>query len=213
MAEIKKGILGGFSGTVGTVVGSNWRGKDIIKSRPKTTNKPPTDRQLEQCVKFAAAIAFLSPLKQILSAYFGTDSGTRSRVNLATSYLIMQAIEMNDGLPRFLYSKVLMTKGDLAGFQNLSVTPAAGNRLDFAWEDNSTQARAAVNDVFCCVAYSEELQQFASTDGPALRQDGSASVAMPPEFTGKSVHLYAYFRNAAANAACNSVYLGSVTPA
>ena len=35
MAEIKKGILGGFSGKVGTVVGVNWRGKDIIRSLPK----------------------------------------------------------------------------------------------------------------------------------------------------------------------------------
>ncbi len=35
MAEIKKGILGGFSGKVGTVVGVNWRGKDIIRSYQK----------------------------------------------------------------------------------------------------------------------------------------------------------------------------------
>ena len=34
MAEIKKGILGGFSGKVGPVVGANWRGKDIIRSTP-----------------------------------------------------------------------------------------------------------------------------------------------------------------------------------
>lgn len=35
MAKIKKGILGGFSGKVETVVGVNWRGKDIISSLPK----------------------------------------------------------------------------------------------------------------------------------------------------------------------------------
>lgn len=48
MAQIKKGILGGFSGKVGTVVGANWRGKDIIRSLQKSNNKAPTDLQLLQ---------------------------------------------------------------------------------------------------------------------------------------------------------------------
>ncbi|MGV0847474.1 hypothetical protein ACTS9T_13015 [Empedobacter falsenii] len=43
MAEIKKGILGGFSGKVGTVVGVNWRGKDIINSLPKKSKRRSTD--------------------------------------------------------------------------------------------------------------------------------------------------------------------------
>lgn len=38
MATLNKGILGGFSGKVGTVVGANWRGLDIIRSRPKISN-------------------------------------------------------------------------------------------------------------------------------------------------------------------------------
>jgi len=35
MGTIKKGILGGFSGKVGTVVGSSWKGIVLIyKSKP-----------------------------------------------------------------------------------------------------------------------------------------------------------------------------------
>ena len=43
MAEIKKGILGGFSGKVGTVVGVNWRGRDIIKKKKKKSKRRSTD--------------------------------------------------------------------------------------------------------------------------------------------------------------------------
>ena len=39
MARITKGILGGFSVKVGTVVGANWSGKDIIRSVPKLSKK------------------------------------------------------------------------------------------------------------------------------------------------------------------------------
>jgi hypothetical protein len=31
MAKISQGILGGFSGTVGTVVGGHWRGIDYMR--------------------------------------------------------------------------------------------------------------------------------------------------------------------------------------
>ena len=37
MGTIKQGILGGFSGKVGTVVGSSWKG--ISYMRGKTTNR------------------------------------------------------------------------------------------------------------------------------------------------------------------------------
>ena len=33
MLRVTKEILGGFSGKVGTIVGANFRGKDIIRSR------------------------------------------------------------------------------------------------------------------------------------------------------------------------------------
>ena len=42
MANISKGILGGFSGKVGTIVGANYRGKDIIRSVPKKSGRKPT---------------------------------------------------------------------------------------------------------------------------------------------------------------------------
>ncbi|WP_291131895.1 DUF6266 family protein [Flavobacterium sp. UBA7682] len=46
MGTYNKGILGPFSGKVGTVVGANWRGKDIMRSLPKKTNRTPTETQL-----------------------------------------------------------------------------------------------------------------------------------------------------------------------
>jgi len=41
MGKIEKGILGGFSGKVGTVVGGNWRGIDYMRSKGKRSNTAP----------------------------------------------------------------------------------------------------------------------------------------------------------------------------
>lgn len=34
MGTFSKGILGGFSGTVGTVIGGNWKGIQYMRSQP-----------------------------------------------------------------------------------------------------------------------------------------------------------------------------------
>ncbi len=48
MGRIKQGANGGFSGKAGSVIGSSWKGIEYIKGRPKVSNKPATQRQLEQ---------------------------------------------------------------------------------------------------------------------------------------------------------------------
>ena len=42
MGTYNKGILGAFSGKVGPVVGATWRGKDVMRSLPKKTNRLAT---------------------------------------------------------------------------------------------------------------------------------------------------------------------------
>lgn len=211
MATISKGILGGFSGKVGTVVGANWRGKDIIRSVPKTGHRTATDKQLLQQMKFKLVVTFLQPLKSIQNLYFGSESGAKSRVNLAVSYTINEAVQVVDDLPELVYSKVLITKGDLAGFQSLTATPQSGGILQLSWEDNTVQGNASATDRANVVAYCEELEEFIIWQSVALRSEVSASVTLPSPYVGKEVHLWAYFNNEAETQACNSPYVGTVT--
>jgi hypothetical protein len=44
MGKISKGILGGFSGTVGTVVGGKWKGIDYMRSKPSIRKGAPRRR-------------------------------------------------------------------------------------------------------------------------------------------------------------------------
>lgn len=46
MGTIKKGILGGFSGKVGTVVGSSWKGIAYMRSLPQNMKNPRTEGQV-----------------------------------------------------------------------------------------------------------------------------------------------------------------------
>lgn len=211
MARIVKGILGGFSGKVGTVVGANWRGQDIIRSMPKPSSRPPSDKQLMQQVKFKLVIGFLQPVKNIQNKYFGSGSGSKSRVNMAVSYTINEAIQMVGDVPELMYNKVLITKGDLAGFQNVTAVPQIGNIVKLTWEDNSVQGNANAADKANAVCYCEELGTFEIFQSVAERSELTAEVTLPGYYAGKEIQVWVFFNNVKETLACNSAYLGAYT--
>lgn len=208
MATLNKGILGGFSGKVGTVVGANWRGLDIIRSRPKSSKRNPTEKQLEQQLKFKLAISFLQPIKNIQSRFFGSGSGVKSRVNLAVSYTISEAIQMVAGLPELIFNKVLITRGELTSFQNAVLTKQPGGVLHLEWEDNSTQGNVAPTDQVSIVCYCEELKNWEIYEGIVMRSDLMADVTLPAYCLGKTMEVYAFLNNEKQTAASTSFYLG-----
>lgn len=210
MGTIKKGILGGFSGTVGTVVGANWRGMDVIRSRPKSSGGKPTPLQLMQRAKFALAIKFQNSLRSMQSRLYGENAGVKSRVNLAASYLLREVVDYVNDQAVLRMEKVIITKGLLTGFQNLAVTDAAAQTLNFTWTDNSNQMLAKATDIFCTAVYEEESGDFEIQEGPETRMAGTASLVLPELWAGKTVHVYAFLQTMEQDVACNSLYLGTV---
>ena len=211
MGTIKKGILGGFSGTVGTVVGANWRGMDVIRSLPKSGNSTPSAAQMLQREKFRLAIKFQNAVRRLQSRLYSSNSGVRSRVNLAASYILKESIAVQGGQPVLIMDKVLITKGDLRGFSALSVTAAGGHQLEFSWEDNSGQTMAAETDKFCTAVFEPESGEFDLKENVGLRSEGAATVVLPTTWSEKQVHVFAFFQDEAEATACNSQYLGSLT--
>ena len=210
MARITKGILGGFSGKVGSIVGANWRGQDIIRSIPKPSSRPPSEKQLLQQNKFKMVISFLQPLRNIQSKYFGSGSGSKSRVNMATSYTISEAVQVTGDVPSLMFNKILITKGDLTGFQNVTASAQQGNQISLSWEDNSSQGNASLTDSVSIVCYADELSRFEIFQSVALRPDLSATVTLPTDCSGKTVEVFAFINNEEQTSASTSFYLGQL---
>lgn len=181
---------------------------DVIRSRPKSSKRTPSERQLEQQLKFKLAISFLQPIKNIQSRFFGSGSGVKSRVNLAVSYTISEAIQMVAGLPELIFNKVLITRGELTSFQNAVLTTQPGGVLHLEWEDNSTQGDAAPKDQVSIVCYCAELNNWEIYEGIVMRSDLMADVTLPAYYLGKTMEVYAFLNNEKQTAASTSLYLG-----
>src|SRR5690348_4565658 len=92
MGTISKGILGGFSGTVGTVIGGSWKGIDYMRSQPLKRSGTFTQAQLEQQAKFKLLVAFLQPLAGLLFISFRDYAVKMTGFNNAMSYNLRNAI-------------------------------------------------------------------------------------------------------------------------
>ena len=209
MGTFNKGILGSFSGTVGPVVGATFRGKDVMRSRPRKTSKLPTDIQLAQRAKFSKAIKFLTPANYLLSKYFGSPAGAKSRFNLALSYHIINAVSYVADEAIIDYTKVIYAKGSLLNPQNLLCDAIANNTLKFTWINNSTQAEAKDTDQLMVVVFEPELQEYEFFLNEATRQDDTVAIALPAYLVGSNIEVYAFMVAADGKLNSTSQHLGN----
>lgn len=66
MGKIPQGILGGVSGSIGGVVGSSWKGINVIKTKPLSVANPRTAGQVAQRSKFSNTVGFAVQILAIL---------------------------------------------------------------------------------------------------------------------------------------------------
>lgn len=211
MGTYNKGILGPFSGKVGTVVGANWRGKDVMRSLPKKTDRTPTETQLLQRNKFTAVSNFLTPISNVVSLYYGSGSGELTRRNQAMSYHMKEAVTYVNPNFEILFDKVQISKGDLLGIQNPTASSPAAGEIKFNWEDNSGQGSAKNTDQLIVVLYSP-LEDIYYTNGNAATRDAArVTLTLPTYFAGLEVQAWITFASATGKSYATSVYLGAVT--
>ena len=92
MATIHHGILGGFSGKVGNIVGYRFKNRYCIRQRPAKSLKLPTLKQLSQRTKFGLTHAFLSGLRPVMKALPEKGKRQTSAFNSCFSKVIKKAI-------------------------------------------------------------------------------------------------------------------------
>jgi hypothetical protein len=210
MGTIKKGILGGFSGKVGTVVGASWKGIAYMRSLPQKVRNPRTPGQVSQRTKFAVTLNFLKPLNGLLRTGWKLYAHRQSPINAAMSYTIANAI--TGTYPNYAIdpSKVYVSRGGLAPALNGKAKPSAGASIIFDWDDNSGSSAAKQTDkALLAVVNPAKSEAVFDTTG-ATRAETTLSVNLPADWVGATVEAYIGFISEDGREVANSVYLGSI---
>ena len=209
MATFEKGILGGFSGKVGTVIGGNWKGIDYMRSKANKRSFIPSQKQLEQQMKFALMMRFLQPMSALLGISFSDFAIQKTGINSAFAYNFSNAI--TGIFPDYAidYSKALVSRGLLPNVLGPSVISGAGSILTWSWTDN-TSADAKATDQAILVAYCPEMKQAIYTTNGGNRSDLTADMNLLT-FAGKAVETFIGFISADGRSVAVSIFTGEVT--
>lgn len=218
MATFKKGILGGFSGLVGTVIGSTWKDQDVMKSRPKKSSKARVQSQLDQQSKFALVTKFLKLAKGVVDLGYAADTTSMSASNAAVAYHLENAIL--GASPNFTlnFSKVILTKGDLELASNIKVVAAAGRSLNFTWEalenlydDDPSKQALRDTDRIRFLYYNPTLKKTLFSTVRGARSANAGTGVLSSTVIGGPCHLWIFFQSDDSKKISDSYYMGLVT--
>jgi hypothetical protein len=204
-----QGILGGFSGKVGKVIGSNWKGKEVMRGLPRINkNRVPSEKQAIQQAKFALVSGFIMPFVGLLNETFKDYAKDMTAFNSASQYTLAKAL--TGTYPDFAldYSRCLLAKGPLHNAAAPTSNSTVAGEIAFSWVDNSGFNNALATDTSILMAYCEELNQaIYFRPGPA--RSAAAAILAMPGYSGKTFHTWLSFISEKGELA-TSTYTGAV---
>ena len=215
MGKISQGVLGGFSGKVGNVVGGSWKGIDYMRIKPASVANPRTQGQVDQRSKFSVVLNFLQPMSEFLRVGFKLYTNKMSQFNSAMSYNLNHAV--TGAYPDFTidYPNALVSHGQLNGAIGTGVASANPAVVDFTWEDNSGpgMSKAKTTDKALLLVYNASKGIAIYDLEGASRDTGAQSLEVPADFSGDEVQTFMAFISEDGSQVSDSVYVGSVVVA
>lgn len=204
MAIIKKGILGGFSGKAGTVVGYHAKGKDLMRGVPRIRTSGPTPKEQANREKFAYVQAWLQPLLEFLRVGFKDYDPNFQGFLAAKSYNSKNAVIGNAPYFQINPALALVSFGEMSQATSATAVSESPNTMTFNW----TGGNFIYNDRAMLMVY-DITGGLASYNTASERADsGHAILKLDESFSGKLVDVYLAFVSEDRKHRSTSQYLG-----
>ena len=182
MAKLHQGILGGFSGTVGTVIGYRRNNQWFMRAKPRTVANPRTEAQQAHRRQFGDMVSLASKLLPALKVgmrhYAPQHAMTAGNAFVHLNWVKDGAISLKD-------MKLSVGPVPMVTFTEITVEDGI---LTLKWDKNLHHHGAKNEDTVKIFAYSETLglTQCVAT---AERRSRRLSTLLPDAF--RDAHLWA----------------------
>jgi hypothetical protein len=182
MGKIPQGILGGVSGKVGGVVGSSWKGINVIKTKPLSVSNPKTAGQVAQRSAFSEVVGIATEnlaviCKPLWDRFASKQSGYNAFVQKNIGKFTLGLPDYTKG---FVISDGKMESTELTTYDFTPSTQA----LELEWVDDSGSGYKLEDDELFFMFVDKTKKQVVSMATGAKRIDESCSVTLPATFAG-----------------------------
>lgn len=190
---ITGGILGGFSGKVGSVVGGKWKTTNymrghVIPANPNSVAQQAQRGAMGRMVSISQQIlstviqSFWNPFQSAMSGYNAFVKENIAKLALITFYL---------------NETFVLAKGSLLGVPSIAGVYTTGTGvLVVSWTDNSGEGNALTTDDFTIVVFNKDgtlLGVQESSVTPADRSDGTDSITISTGKTATDLFVFIFF--------------------
>lgn len=208
MARIKNGILGGFSGKVGSVVGYGIGDESYIRSIPKYPKKF-TAKELVNQSKFKLVNDYLKSFRELLKVGFKNHYTKTGGLRAAVSYTMKNALLQQGDNFSIAPELIKISGGELPQALNVVVSLFSKDTLIISWENAS---RSNWYDQLILLAYDAKTADSISLiyDGP-LRKEKQLELKLPLALQNTSLDIYIGFIAPDRSSQSNSQYLGRIS--
>jgi hypothetical protein len=191
MATIKQGILGAFSGKVGSVVGSSWKGIAIMKALPASVANPKTAKQVIQRSKMSSAVAFakevlpqvIKPLNdRFVSRMSGYNSFIQNNINCFEGGVLTKPEDLQIS-PRVNKAQLIDAIAAEAGLYKKKAT----------FTSDAGEGFALATDVCYMVGHSRETGEVWGHKCEGVRADGEVVFNVPASVDDKGGEIDYWF--------------------
>ena len=185
MGKIKQGILGGFKGKVGTVIGASWNGIAYMRGLAQSVKNPQTEAQLKQRSFFKEVQDLVGQLSdEQLAFLFPNSVKGMSRRNLLTKQLSAYPIETEEGKHADLADIVSLGNAPTADLPDVSIV-ASRSAVTISWDaDNDWRSQHADEYPTICVFNVTQKKIFLVHSTVTVGASGSQSFSLESDAFG-----------------------------
>ena len=203
MARLINGINGPFVGKAGAVIGYTVNGVGYMKGLYKKRSKKPTEGEILNRKKFAAAQAWLKPITAFVREGFKGYNESFQGFVAAKSWLMKNCIQVIEGEILIDPSLVKISSGDLPLPENISCILQEPNTFRISW--TPVRERGFLYDQAMVLIYEVKHNAYGPVFGSA-RTSGEELVSVNP--SSNPYHVYIAFIAADRSRQSDSLYLG-----
>ena len=185
MGKIKQGILGGFKGKVGTVIGASWNGIAYMRGLAQSHKNPKTAAQLQQRTFFKEVQELVGQLSdEQLAFLFPNSVKGMSHRNLLTKQLSAYPIETEEGKHADLADIISLGNAPTADLPDVTIT-ASRSAVTIAWDaDSDWRSQHADEYPTICVFNVTQKKIFLVHSTVTVGASGSQSFSLESDAFG-----------------------------
>lgn len=185
---ITQGILGGFTGKVGPVVGGKWKDVDYMRSYVIPSNPNSTDQQTQRSRFVIIQDYARQVLSTLIQPYWDPFYSSMSGYNA-----FMQELLLNAPASNLLTSAVKIAKGTLASVSITSATYNTGDGTCTLVISSALVGNQLLTDVPHLFVFDKSTGLIYYFDPANTRDDGGFWVTLPTGLTPSNLEVFVFF--------------------